>query len=79
MTLHAGRVLEVEGLTVRPFVEAALAQVHEITGAIFQPVEFYGDDRLWNLSIGIKVRFGMQHIRMGRYGVAGPAIHDHGM
>ena len=79
MTLHAGRVFEVDGLTVRPFVEASLAQVREITGAIFQPVEFYGDDRLWNLSIGIKVRFGMQHIRMGRYGVAGSAIHDHGM
>jgi hypothetical protein len=68
-----------EHVTVQPFVEASHINVTEITGAIFLPVEFYGDDRMWNLSIGAKVGFGLQHTRMGRYGVARPALHDHGM
>jgi hypothetical protein len=79
ITLHAGRAFHLHGLTVQPFTEAAHGRVREITGAIFRPVEFYGDDRLWNLSIGTAVRFGMQHQRVGRYGVALPAIHAHDM
>lgn len=79
VTLRARRTFEMYGVSVQPFVEAAHARVREITGAIFRPDEFYGDDRLWNLSIGANVRFGMQHTRMGRYGAALPASHHHGM
>ncbi|MGH7501113.1 MAG: hypothetical protein ACREL7_05075 [Longimicrobiales bacterium] len=79
VSLRVARTLDWDALSVQPFVEAALAGVREITGAIFRPVEFYGNDRLWNLSVGAKVRFDMQHRRMGRYGAALPASHDHGM
>jgi len=72
VTLHAARAFSVRALGLEPFAEAARSRVSEITGAIFDPLEFYGSTSLWNLSLGIRVRAGVQHARMGRYGAALP-------
>jgi hypothetical protein len=41
-----------------------------VAGGIFDPAAFYGDTELWSVSLGFRIRTGMQHHRMGRYGVA---------
>jgi len=40
------------------------------TPAVFDPEGFYGKSRLWSYSFGVRIGGGMQHQRMGRYGVA---------
>ncbi len=75
VTAMAARRLNARGLDVEPFAEAALSRVREITGGIFDPRELYGGERIGTLSLGIRLRAGMQHERMGRYGVAAPAHH----
>jgi hypothetical protein len=79
LAIHAQHDLNVIGFTAQPFVEAAKSTVRELSGGIFDPVAFYGTDRLWNISIGIKVDFGLRHERMGRYGVALSKDHAHEM
>ena len=61
-------------LFVEPFIEVAQAHVSPTlrpTG--FDPRQFYGSTRIWSISAGAKLSFGMQHMRMGRYGAA---THD---
>jgi hypothetical protein len=44
---------------------------------IFDPRPFYGSP-IWMTSIGVRIRYGVMHGRMGRYGVAlpaGPTLH----
>lgn len=83
VTAHGGRAFTFRGLGLEPFAEAAHSRVAEITGGLFDPGEFYGSTSLWNLSLGMRVRAGLQHIRMGRYGAALPAgdghMAEHGM
>ena len=66
---------------VRPFAEVAYARATETLGSlVFDPEEFYGSDRMWSLSAGVRVAAGSLHSRMGRYGVAVPrgvAEHPH--
>jgi hypothetical protein len=58
-------------LSAEPFVELARAHVSEtLRPSGFDPRQFYGSDRIWSFSIGLKVALGMSHMRMGRYGVA---------
>jgi hypothetical protein len=58
-------------LSAEPFVELARARVSEtLRPSGFNPQQFYGSDRIWSLSVGIKLALGMSHMRMGRYGVA---------
>lgn len=60
-----------DGLRLRPFVEVAhLSARPRVRPAAFEPAAFYGDDRMWSLSAGVRVDWGMRHARMGRYGVA---------
>jgi hypothetical protein len=55
----------------RPFVEVARLAVAPGTPAgIFSAVNRYGADGMWMLSAGIRLRAGMMHDRMGRYGAA---------
>lgn len=59
------------GLELRPFVEAAyLHAAARSRPAAFEPGAFYGRDRMWSLSAGLGLSWGMTHARMGRYGVA---------
>ncbi len=61
----------VAGLSLDPFAEVARIHVAEgRTSAAFDPRQFYGSNRIWSVSLGAKLSFGMAHMRMGRYGAA---------
>ncbi len=58
-------------LTLEPFAEVArIGFSPTLTPSGFDPAQFYGSNRIWSVSIGAKLAFGMSHMRMGRYGVA---------
>jgi hypothetical protein len=53
------------------FVEITTQTPTSLTDpAVFVPKDFYGSSRLWSFSFGARVGVGMEHKRMGRYGVA---------
>jgi hypothetical protein len=53
------------------FVEVSSQKPKSLTTpSVFIPEDFYGASRLWSFSFGARVGVGMQHKRMGRYGVA---------
>jgi hypothetical protein len=54
--------VEVERLTARP----------RAATDIFDPARFYGSDAPWMATVGVRLRLGAPHARMGRYGVAQP-------
>jgi hypothetical protein len=67
----AASLLNAQRLTVEPFVEVARARVTPtFQPSGFDPRQFYGSDRIWSVSAGARLAFGMSHMRMGRYGVA---------
>jgi hypothetical protein len=58
-------------IALDPFVEIARIRVRElIEPSGFDPRAFYGSTRMWSVSLGAKMSFGMTHMRMGRYGAA---------
>ena len=58
-------------LELEPFVEVAHARVSPtLRPSGFDPRSFYGSTTIWSLSAGMKMSFGMSHMRMGRYGAA---------
>jgi hypothetical protein len=84
----AHRAMLGPALELRPFVEVAyLHAAPRSRPAAFEPAYFYGRDRMWSLSGGLRLWWGMRHARMGRYGVAAvphvmiepEAMHDHDM
>ena len=59
------------GLSLEPFAEVARIHVAgDQTPAAFDPRQLYGSNRIWSVSLGAKLSFGMAHMRMGRYGAA---------
>jgi hypothetical protein len=61
----------VKTLTLEPFAEVArIGFKQTLTPSGFDPVQFYGANRIWSASVGAKLALGMSHMRMGRYGVA---------
>jgi hypothetical protein len=61
----------IAGLSLDPFAEVARIHVAERQmPAAFDPRQFYGSNRMWSISLGAKLSFGMAHMRMGRYGAA---------
>jgi hypothetical protein len=79
-------------LTFEPFAEVAhIRFAPTLRPSGFEPAQFYGSDRIWSFSLGATLQLGMNHMRMGRYGVAGtqvrgmkmddmkmPGMHMHG-
>ncbi|HMH84319.1 MAG TPA: hypothetical protein VK529_00125 [Gemmatimonadaceae bacterium] len=64
-------LVNVRAFTIEPFAEVARARVSPtLRPSGFDPRQFYGSDRIWSVSVGAKLAFGMSHMRMGRYGVA---------
>lgn len=61
-------------LTGRPFIEVARAAVATAAAGaaagIFNPELRYGTRRMWMISVGVRLRAGSMHGRMGRYGIA---------
>jgi hypothetical protein len=54
-----------------PFMEfARLSASSTAPTSVFSPAQFYGPHSPWMGSIGFRLRYGPQHARMGRYGVA---------
>jgi hypothetical protein len=53
-------------LAVRPFAEGSVAAVRTITGA-FDPASWYGGSRITSLTLGLRLDWGMEGHRMGRY------------
>ena len=67
----AASLVGARSFTIEPFVEVARARVSPtLRPSGFDPRQFYGSDRIWSVSVGAKLAFGMSHMRMGRYGVA---------
>jgi hypothetical protein len=61
--------------SLEPFVEVARARASPtLRPTAFEPSAFYGSNRIWSISAGARVSFGMRHMRMGRYGAAAPAM-----
>jgi hypothetical protein len=76
----AASLVNVRALTLEPFAELARARVSPtLRPSGFDPRQFYGSDRLWSVSLGAKLAFGMSHMRMGRYGAAIARKQDAGM
>jgi hypothetical protein len=72
----------VTGFGVTGFIEVArLRAVEEAHPSFFVPRSFYGADRLWSVSGGLRLRVGTPLHRMGRYGAAAAesASADHHM
>jgi hypothetical protein len=66
------------GIFLAPFVELSLIRASETARpAAFVPREFYGSNRIVQLSVGVRLGVGARHGRMGRYGVASddPSMH----
>jgi hypothetical protein len=65
-----------------PYVELErLAASPRSSTDIFDPRQFYGSP-IWMATVGVRVRYGAMHARMGRYGVAltpGPTLHALGV
>lgn len=72
VSLHAERAVHLSPrLGVRPFAEVTHARATPlILPTVFVPEEFYGSDRMWSLSAGVRLTAGAPHGRMGRYGAA---------
>ena len=61
----------VKTLALEPFAEVARIRFSPtLRPSGFDPAQFYGSNRIWSVSVGAKLAFGMSHMRMGRYGVA---------
>jgi hypothetical protein len=67
-------------VTLEPFTEVARIRFRPtLEPAGFDPAQFYGSNRIWSVSVGVKLALGMSHMRMGRYGVAETEKHDRKM
>ena len=58
------------GAHAAPLIEVARIRVDRTTAALFDPVRFYGSNLMWRFSVGLRLGFGHDHAREGRYGVA---------
>jgi hypothetical protein len=67
----AANLVAIRSLTAVPFAEVARARVAPtLKPSGFDPRQFYGSDKIWSVSLGVRLSYGMSHMRMGRYGVA---------
>lgn len=65
---------------MNPFLEIATQHPTSLGSNLgFNPESFYGAKWLWSFSAGVRLGLGMQHMRMGRYGVAVFNSMDHDM
>jgi hypothetical protein len=70
LTLNVSNAGGTGSLRLDPFFEVSRLRVEEVTGALFDPRSFYGNDVQWSVSAGVRVSTGIRTVRMGRYGVA---------
>jgi hypothetical protein len=71
ITARVAASLKAKALTLEPFTEVAhIRYKPTLVPSGFDPTQFYGSSRIWSLTVGAKLTFGMRHMRMGRYGMA---------
>jgi hypothetical protein len=71
ITARVAASLSKKSLSFEPFAEVARIRfVPTLKPTGFDPAQFYGSNRIWSLTVGAKLTFGMDHMRMGRYGAA---------
>jgi hypothetical protein len=71
ITARVAASLSKKSLSLEPFAEVARIRfAPTLKPSGFDPAQFYGSNRIWSLTVGAKLTFGMHHMRMGRYGVA---------
>ena len=71
ITARLATSLATKALTLEPFAEVARIRfTPTLKPSGFDPAQFYGSNRIWSLTLGAKLTFGMEHMRMGRYGMA---------
>jgi hypothetical protein len=71
VTARAAVSLSKKSLSLEPFSEVAWIRfAPTLKPSGFDPAQFYGSNRIWSLTVGAKLTFGMDHMRMGRYGMA---------
>ncbi len=63
--VDAGRIWRVSW---KPFVEGSLIGIQSVGSGLFNPAVFYGTDRHWSVTTGVRLSWGMEDHRMGRYG-----------
>ena len=59
------------GFVIEPLVEASWAGIEKVEAGLFDVEDWYGDDRIWSVSLGARVGWdshGAGGRRMGRYG-----------
>jgi len=61
---------------VEVIVEGSYAAVADVGQGVIQSIGLYGKDRVWSLTVGLRVSAGSEH-RMGRYGVAATETAGH--
>ncbi len=59
-----------EGLGIQPLVEVTYARLARVGGGVFDIAELYGRDRIWSLTVGVRITAGPPTHAMGRYGAA---------
>ncbi|MGH7468521.1 MAG: hypothetical protein ACRENP_11225 [Longimicrobiales bacterium] len=70
-TGNVSRQFEWAGLRWAPVLEVTRQWAKPtVSPAIFSPELLFGSNRLWSLTLGVRLAAGMPHLRMGRYGVA---------
>lgn len=63
--------LGVAGVRAQPLIEIAHSRATEMNRpSAFQPERFFGSERQWSISAGLRLELGARHHRMGRYGTA---------
>ena len=73
LTARLAASLPAGPIALEPFAEIARIHVREtLMPSGFDPRAFYGSTRMWSMSVGARISFGMAHMRMGRYGAAVP-------
>ena len=63
-------LLQRAGFVVRPLFEASWIRVQRVDGGLFDPAIWYGREEGYQVSIGLRLGYGMTMPRMGTYGVA---------
>ena len=76
LTAGYGVRVTVGTVVLEPVVEGAFARVRETTGALFDPVLFYGGDTVRSVTVALRVHWGTAGT-MGRYGVQDDTIVPH--
>jgi hypothetical protein len=65
-------------LEFRPLVEIAYSRIGKVGGGLFDVEDLYGRNRIWSVSVGVRIGAGTLMQRMGRYGAADDMMaHDH--